>query len=283
MDIVNAFSIDVEDYYMVSAYADVVRFDEWDRHESRVEASTRRVMELLDEYGIKATFFILGWVAQRYPALIRAIREAGHEVASHGYDHQLIYNMTPDEFREDIRKTKRILEDVSGGPIFGYRAPSYSIVERSFWALDVLIEEGFTYDSSIFPIRHDRYGIPGAERLPHVIKRKAGAIREFPPSTWRVLGNNLPMAGGGYLRLLPLWFTRTGISSINTKDRSPAIIYIHPWEVDPDQPRLDGSMVSNLRHYTNLHTTIPKLRQLFSNFRFGPIRDLMENVTEQGS
>lgn len=280
MKIVNAFSIDVEDYYMVSAYADVVKLHEWDRRESRVDASTRRVMELLDEYGVKATFFILGWVAQRHPALVRAIREAGHEVASHGYDHQLIYNMTPDEFREDIRKTKRILEDASGGPIFGYRAPSYSIVERSFWAMDILIEEGFTYDSSIFPIRHDRYGIPGAERLPHVIKRKAGAIREFPPSTWRVLGSNLPMAGGGYLRLLPLWFTRTGISSINTNDRSPAIIYIHPWEVDPGQPRLNGSLLSNLRHYTNLHTTIPKLRELLSNFRFGPIRDLMENVTE---
>ncbi|MDH4100951.1 MAG: DUF3473 domain-containing protein [Nitrospirota bacterium] len=275
MSIINAFSVDVEDYYMVSAYADVVKLDEWERHESRVEANTRRVMDLLDEYGIKATFFTLGWVAERHPALIRAIRDAGHEVASHGYDHQLIYNMTPDQFREDTRKTKKILEDASGGPIYGYRAPSYSIVERSLWALDVLIEEGFTYDSSIFPIRHDRYGMPNADRFAHTIKRKAGSIIEFPPSTWRLGGTNLPMAGGGYLRLLPLLFTRSAIRSINSREQKPVIFYIHPWEVDPEQPRLEGSRLSKFRHYTNLDTTIPKLKELFTEFRFGPIRDLM--------
>lgn len=282
MAITNAFSVDVEDYYMVSAYADVVNIDDWERHESRVEASTRKVMALLDAHGVKATFFTLGWLARRHPGLVREIHEAGHEVASHGYDHRLIYHMTPDEFREDIRKTKLILEDACGARVLGYRAPSYSIVEKTLWALDILIEEGFLYDSSIFPIRHDRYGVPGAKRFPHVIRRDPGALWEFPPSTRRTMGTNLPMAGGGYLRILPLGITRSAIRHINTKEGQPVIFYIHPWEVDPDQPRLDGSLVSNLRHCTNLHTTLPKLTSLLSEFGFGPIRDLMGGANNGG-
>ncbi len=268
---INALTIDVEDYYMVSAFADVVPFKSWGTFESRVEKSTSRILDLLDTKRVKATFFILGWVAERCPELIRSIHAAGHEVACHGYNHRLVYDLTPEQFRDDIRKAKSILEGITGSRVYGYRAPSYSIIKETLWALDILMEEGFRYDSSIFPIHHDRYGMPGAERFPHVIKRSKGALKEFPPSTYRVLGQNIPIAGGGYLRLYPLPITKTAIRRVNKQEKQPVIVYLHPWEIDVDQPRLQGRTSSVIRHRINLHSTMPKLKTLLHEFSFKPL------------
>ncbi len=272
---INALTIDVEDYYMVSAFADVVPFSAWGAYESRVEKSTSRILELLDGHGVKATFFTLGWVAERFPGLVRAIHTAGHEIGCHGYNHRLIYDLTPTEFREDVRKAKTILENIIGSPVIGYRAASYSIIKETLWALDVLIEEGFRYDSSIFPIHHDRYGMPGAERFSYMIKRPGGMLKEFPPSTYRVLGQNIPIAGGGYLRLFPLQITKTAIRRINAREEQPVIVYLHPWEIDVDQPRVNGRRSSVLRHRINLHTTMPKLSTLLQEFSFRPLSALL--------
>lgn len=272
----NALTIDVEDYYMVSAFSDVVSFEDWHIYESRVENNTCKILDLLNEYGVKATFFVLGWVAEHYPSLIKSIHNSGHEVASHGYSHRLIYNLTPNQFRDDIRKAKFIIEDIIGTAVKGYRAASYSIVKRTLWALDILIEEGFQYDSSIFPIHHDRYGLPGAERFPHIIKRTSGAIMEFPPSTYQVFGQNIPVAGGGYLRLFPARFTKRAIKKINEKDKNMAIVYLHPWEIDVNQPKLCGCWKSRLRHYINLDSTLPKLKILLNEFRFKTLAEFTQ-------
>ena len=271
-------SIDVEDYYMVSAFADVVRFRDWKSYDSRLEKNTYRILELLAEYGVKATFFILGWIGENYPTLVRDICSAGHEVASHGYNHRLIYELSPDEFREDIRRSKKILEDISGSRIAGYRAASYSLVRETFWALDILIEEGFAYDSSIFPIYHDRYGVPNAERFPHIISRNSSTIWEFPLSTYRFWGGNIPVAGGGYFRLFPFWISRSAIRRINSKENKPVIFYFHPWEIDEEQPRLNGRRLSMMRHYTNLSSTYLKLRTLLREFQFQPISSFLNDV-----
>ncbi|WKZ32617.1 MAG: DUF3473 domain-containing protein [Thermodesulfobacteriota bacterium] len=276
MNIQNALTIDVEDYYMVTGFADRVRFEDWPKFESRVAMSTRKVLALLSRYGVKATFFVLGWVAENDPRLVREIHSEGHEVACHGYNHRLIYDTTPDEFREDIRKSKRILEDISGRPVAGYRAASYSVTKKTLWALDILMEEGFLYDSSIFPIHHDRYGIPDACRFPYEIKRNGGALMEFPPSTLRLLGQNLPVAGGGYLRLLPSWLTRAAAKKINSKERKPVIFYIHPWEVDEGQPRLKVGSLSAFRHYTNIKSTSAKLEGLMREFSFRPLSAFLD-------
>ena len=265
---INALTIDVEDYYMVSAFSDIVRFEEWGAYESRVEKNTYRILDVLDEHNVKATFFVLGWVAERCSELVRNIHGSGHEVACHGYNHRLIYDLTPEQFREDVRRAKGILEDIISAPVIGYRAASYSIVKETLWALDILIEEKFLYDSSIFPIHHDRYGLPGAERFPHVLKRNNGTLREFPPSTYRLFGQNVPIAGGGYLRLFPLQITRTAMRSINKKEKKPVIVYLHPWEIDPGQPRLNGRSSSKMRHYINLRSTMPKLRTFLGEFNF---------------
>ncbi len=271
----NVLTIDVEDYYMVSAFADVVRFEDWSGFESRVERNTGRLLELLDEYGMKATFFVLGWVAERYPELVKSINAAGHEIACHGYNHRLIYDLTPDQFREDTRRAKRALEDIAGRPVMGYRATSYSIVKRTLWAIDILLEEGFRYDSSIFPIRHDRYGYPEASRFVGMVPGKGtGQLLEIPPSTLHLFGKNLPVAGGGYLRLFPAALTEWSIRTINEKEGQPAVAYVHPWEIDPDQPRLNGSRLSEFRHYVNLNTTFGKLNRLLKAFRFGPVQDV---------
>ena len=271
----NALTIDVEDYYMVSAFADVIRFEDWPSHESRVERNTRRVLALLDEYGVKATFFVLGWVAERYPELVRGIHAEGHEVACHGYNHRLIYELTPEQFREDTHTAKGILEDITGTPVRGYRATSYSVVKDTLWALDILIEEGFLYDSSIFPIHHDRYGFPEAERFCARMKRNgSGDLLEIPPSTIRIFGKNLPIAGGGYLRLFPAGLVEWGIRSINEKEGQPAVVYVHPWELDPEQPKLNGRRISVFRHYINLDKTIFKLRRLLGAFRFAPMHEV---------
>jgi len=271
----NAMTIDVEDYFQVSAFDGVVARDAWDRMPSRVVANTRKLLQLFDEAGIKATFFVLGWVAERHPQLVRDIASAGHELASHGYGHRLVYDQSRDVFREDVRRAKRVIEDLGGQPIRGYRAPSYSITKKSLWALDVLAEEGYAYDASIFPIRHDRYGIPDAPRHPYMVGKNGHALLEAPPSTVRMAGTNLPIAGGGYFRLLPYWWTRWGIAQLNNKEQRPAIFYLHPWEIDPEQPRLDASALSRFRHYRNLDKTEARLKKLLTEFRFGTLAALL--------
>lgn len=266
---INALTIDVEDYYMVSAFSDLIPFQDWISYESRVEKNTCQLLETLAERNVKATFFILGWVAEQCPRLVKDIQGAGHEVACHGYNHRLVYRMTPAEFREDIRRAKRILEDITGSPVIGYRAASYSIVKQSLWALDILIEEKFRYDSSIFPIHHDRYGMPDAERFPYTITRSAGVLTEFPPSTYRILGQNLPIAGGGYFRLYPLHVTKAAIRNINRREKKPVIVYLHPWEIDSNQPRLKGGLTARMRHYINIESTMFKLKACLHEFRFG--------------
>lgn len=270
----NALTIDVEDYFMVSAFADTVKFDDWPAYESRVEQSTLRILDLLAGFNVKATFFMLGWVAEHHPGLATEIRNRGHEIALHGYNHRLAYELTPGEFREDIRKSKRIIEDITGSAVKGYRAPSYSITKKNLWALDVLIEEGFTYDSSIFPIYHDRYGYPEFDRFPLTVTRgDVGSILEVPLSTVRLMGKNIPIAGGGYLRLLPISFVEWGIRSINEKEGKHAVIYLHPWEIDPGQPRLNGSRLSSFRHNVNIGKTHSKLKRLLQRFRFGTMTE----------
>lgn len=273
----NVFTVDVEDYYMVSAFKDIVKFENWSSYESRVEGSTRTVLELLAENNVRGTFFILGWVAERHPDLVREIQSAGHEIASHGYNHRLIYEMTPREFREDVRKSKIILEDIAGVSVKGFRATSYSVVKETLWALDILIEEGFLYDSSIYPIRHDIYGMPDSERFHHFINRNGGRLHEFPAPTYRIFGQNIPVAGGGYLRLFPMTVTKAAVKIINRREGKPVIFYIHPWEIDPDQPRLNGRLLSKARHYLNLKSTLPKLRVLLKEFKFKPLLELIDD------
>lgn len=276
----NALSIDVEDYFQVNAFVRAVRRDQWDGYPLRVESNTRRILDLLDEFGITATFFVLGWVAGRLPALVREIQAKGHEIACHGYGHELIYAIGPDAFRADIRLAKRILEEQTGTEVLGYRAPSYSITARSMWALDILIEEGFRYDSSIFPVYHDTYGVPDAPRFPYRIERSSGSITEFPLTTFPLrLGGKeyrLPIAGGGYLRLLPCELIRRGISSINVKELQPAVLYFHPWEIDPGQPRIKAGFKSRFRHYLNLDKTESKLRHLMQGLEFGSMQQALE-------
>ncbi|MFZ3207836.1 MAG: XrtA system polysaccharide deacetylase [Geobacteraceae bacterium] len=275
----NALTIDVEDYFQVNAFAGHVRRDEWDTYPLRVEGSTRRILEMLDEFAVKATFFVLGWVAERLPALVRDIHARGHEIACHGYGHELVYHIGPERFRADIKRSKALLEDKCGVPVKGYRAPSYSITKRSLWALDILVEEGFSYDSSIFPVLHDTYGIPDAERFPHTIQTGVGPLVEFPLTTlpfrlgWKKI--RLPIAGGGYLRLLPVALIRRGIEAINQQERQPAVLYFHPWEIDPDQPRIKAGIKSRFRHYLNLDKTEGKLLHLFGRVRFAPMKEVL--------
>jgi len=230
--------------------------------------NTHRLLDLIDESGVKATFFILGWVAKRYPGIVREIVARGHEPACHSYWHRLIYKMTRKEFSEDTRRAKDVIEQAAGRQIYGYRAPSYSIVSSSLWALDVLAGSGFRYDSSIFPIRHDVYGIPDASRFPFRLVTPSGPLVEYPITTFRFIGDiNLPVGGGGYLRILPFWYTRFGCARA-AKEDLPVIAYIHPWEIDPEQPRLAGRLKSRLRHYTNLAATSSRLRKLIGIGRF---------------
>ena len=269
--IVNAMSIDVEDYFHVSAFDGLVPRSRWDSMESRVCANTQRLLDIFDEFKVRSTFFVLGWVGERHPDLVATIARRGHEIASHGYAHRLIYDQTPTAFRDDVRRAKRILEDASGRAVCGYRAPSYSITPRSLWALDILAEEGYDYDSSIFPIRHDRYGIPVSGRRPYRIDRGGLSLIEVPGSTARVGPLNLPVAGGGYFRLLPYWWTRWGIARINETEQRPAVFYLHPWEIDPDQPRMQLGRLSRFRHYRHLDQTEGRLRQLLTDFKFDAI------------
>lgn len=272
--VVNAMTVDVEDYFHASAFDRIVPRPSWPARDSRVVPNTERLLECFDRAGIHATFFMLGWVAERYPQLVRDIAAGGHELASHGFHHQLIYLLTPDQFREDVRRAKATIEDAAGCEVRGYRAPSFSVVRESLWALDVLIQEGHRYDASIFPIRHDRYGIAGAPRHAHRIDRPAGSIMEVPASTVRVGGHNLPIAGGGYFRLMPYAWTRWGIARVN-RAGEPAVFYIHPWEIDPDQPRLPVDRITRLRHYGGLHKTLARLDMLCNEFAFDTVSAML--------
>ena len=268
-------TVDVEDYFHVSAFQDIVPRSSWDGRESRVVRNTERLLELFEQRGVAATFFVLGWVAERHPSLVRQIAQAGHELASHGYGHRLIYEQSPTEFREDLRKSRAAIGAAAGVSVTGYRAPSFSITPRSLWALDVIREEGFDYDASVYPIRHDRYGLPSSPRHFHALERAAGTLWECPGSTVEVAGVNLPIGGGGYFRLLPYAWTKWGISKVNTEEGRSAVFYIHPWEIDPDQPRIPASRMNRFRHYTNLDRTEARLKRLLADFRFAPLGELL--------
>lgn len=274
MHVPNALTVDVEDYFHVSALAPSIHRDTWGSRESRVVGNTRKLLDLFEQFGVRGTFFVLGWVAEHHPQLVRDIAAAGHEIACHGFSHRLVYEQSPEEFREEALRSKNLLEDLAGSAVLGYRAASYSIVRNSLWALDTLVELGFAYDSSIFPVRHDRYGIPDAERVPHRIVTPGGrSIVEWPLSTAQLAGFRLPVSGGGYFRLLPYWLTRWGLASINQRELHPFIFYLHPWEIDPAQPRVAASWLSRFRHYTNLDKCEERLRLLLGEFRFGTARD----------
>ena len=272
-------SVDVEDYFQVQAFADMVPRDSWKFYPSRVEQNTSRVLDLLDELNVKATFFILGWVADHFPGVVQQIVDRGHEPACHSYWHRLVFELTPDQFRRDTVRAKEAIEQAGGVQVFGYRAPSFSITPRSSWALDVLRELGFVYDSSIFPIRHDVYGFPEAPRTPFRLATAAGELLEFPLATFRPpRGPILPVAGGGYLRMLPRWYTKAGVHRA-WREGLAVVSYVHPWEFDPQQPRLNGSFKSRLRHYTNLRQTERRLRELlalghFTSFRRSGLANL---------
>jgi polysaccharide deacetylase family protein (PEP-CTERM system associated) len=264
--IVNAMSVDVEDYFQVSAFAQHVDRQDWAHLPSRVERNTDKVMELFDQAGVKATFFTLGWVAERHPALIRRIVESGHELASHGFAHFRATDQTPEEFRADVRRTKRLLEDTGGVAVSGYRAASFSIGANNLWALEVLAQEGYRYSSSIYPVRHDHYGMPEAPRFAHHPMGARGVL-ELPISTLRLGGRNLPVGGGGYFRLVPYAAFRWALRRLNSDDRMPAVFYFHPWEVDPEQPRPEGlSAKTRFRHYINLGRMERRLGTMLADF-----------------
>lgn len=275
----NAMTVDVEDYFHVAAFNKQIDPANWDQFPLRVERNTHLLLDLFAERDVRATFFVLGWVAEHCPQLVRAIAERGHEVACHGYSHQLIYGQTQETFRAETVRSKACLEDQAQQPVNGYRAASYSITKRSLWALDILAELGFTYDSSIFPVHHDRYGIPGSPRWPYRLDMANGAsIIEFPPSTTVLANHPLPVAGGGYFRIYPYWLTRFGLSRINKVENQPFIFYLHPWEIDPQQPRIRAGWLSTFRHYTNLSRCEPRLRRLLNDFQFAPVTTVLETV-----
>lgn len=277
--IVNALTVDVEDYFQVTAFERRVSRDSWGQLPSRVNKNTLKILDLFDELSVKGTFFILGWVAERFPDLVREISRRGHEIACHGYGHELVYRIGPQQFRADIRKAKSCIEDLAGVAVYGYRAPSYSITKESLWALDILIEEGFRYDSSIFPVYHDIYGMPDAPRFPYKIIRPAGTLLEFPLTTLllHVAGKQLrvPIAGGGYLRLLPTSLFSRGITHINSRDKQPTVLYFHPWEIDPEQPRIRANFKSRFRHYLNLDKMEGRIRHLLGSVPYGPMQDVL--------
>jgi polysaccharide deacetylase family protein (PEP-CTERM system associated) len=272
----NALTVDVEDYFHVAAFSTNIAPDDWEQMESRIEKNMHSLIDLFDRFGAKATFFVLGWVAERYPDIIRRIDASGHEVASHGYSHQMVYNQPPEVFREETYRSKALLESLIQKPVTGYRAASYSITEKSLWALDILIDLGFKWDSSIFPVKHDLYGIPGAPVFPYELRSPhRRKIIEFPLSTVRLAGQAVPVAGGGYFRLFPYWLTRWALRSIND-NKQPFIFYLHPWEIDPDQPKVDASWFSRFRHYNNLHKSWPRLEMLLGDFPFSTVSTVLE-------
>jgi polysaccharide deacetylase family protein (PEP-CTERM system associated) len=271
--VTNAMTVDVEDYFQVAAFEKCIRREDWPHWPVRVEGNTRRVLDLFERHSVHATFFVLGWVAERFPALVRDISAAGHEVASHGFGHERLTNLSRAEFRDSITRTKLLLEDVTGTVVHGYRAPSYSIGPTTLWAHEELREAGYRYSSSIVPIHHDLYGMPAAPRFPFFAKRSG--LLEIPVTTVRLCGRNWPCGGGGYFRLLPYALFKRGLRRVNRSERRSGVFYFHPWEVDPQQPRVPGVTLKNrVRHYLNLARTMPRLERLVRDFRF----DRMDRV-----
>ncbi len=265
----NALTIDVEDYFQVSAFDPYIPRDDWDSIPCRVERNIDRILSLLEKKGINATFFTLGWIAKRYPSMVRRIVENGHELASHGCDHDRVTELGSDEFYKDIADSKKILEDISGFPVIGYRAPSFSINKQNYWALNLLEEAGYLYSSSIYPVHHDHYGIPDAPRFAFY-PNPTGKLLEVPITTVNLLGRNIPVGGGGYFRLWPYAVSRWFIQRVNEKDRRSAVFYFHPWEIDPDQPRQKGiNLKVRFRHYLNLDLMEKRLTNLLNDFGWG--------------
>lgn len=266
--VTNAFTIDVEDYFQVSALAPYIPRSDWERRECRVERNVARILEMLDRHGVQATFFTLGWVAQRYPRLVRDIVAGGHELASHGCEHQRASDLTPQAFYEDVARSKALLEDLGGVPVLGYRAPSFSIGRSNPWAFEELQRAGYRYSSSVYPIVHDHYGMPEAPRF--AFQPMGSGLIEVPPTTLRVGSRNLPSSGGGYFRLLPYGLSRWMLRHVNEAEQQSAIFYFHPWEIDPGQPRVPGiNAKTRFRHYVNLQRMEARLERLLSDFRWG--------------
>lgn len=276
---VHVFSVDLEEYFQVAAFDGHVARSSWDDLPERVTECTDRLLDLLAEHSVLGTFFTLGWIADRYPDLVRRVADAGHEIASHGWWHRRITRCTPDEFRTEVVDSRRILEDVAGVRVYGHRAPSFSLVPGYEWAFDVLIEAGYSYDSSIFPIHRGDYGYPSADPEPHYVRRSAGRILEIPLATTSVAGWRLPAAGGGYFRHLPYGLTRRAFAE-HERDGTSGMFYIHPWELDPEQPRLDVPWLPRWRHYGGLGRTFPRLRRLLSEFEFGSVEQVYPEIAE---
>jgi polysaccharide deacetylase family protein (PEP-CTERM system associated) len=288
METLNALTVDVEDYFHVEAFSGSVSRDSWDTFPLRVEANTLRLLDLFDRHQVRATFFILGWVARKRPGLVAEIARRGHEIGCHSFWHRLVYRLTPDEFRADLREATRTIEDAAGVRVRGYRAPTYSVTAKSLWALEILAEEGYAYDSSIFPLRHDVYGLPSFPRHPVELDLDGArggtmplpadrrSLIEFPPSTVRALGWNLPGPGGGYLRILPFRYSLWALGRLRREGKMPATVYIHPWEVDPEQPRIRAPLRSRLRHYTGLRRTSARLAALLDRYPFTTMGRVLE-------
>ena len=283
MTIRNALTIDVEDYFHVSGFERDIRREDWGRHQSRVVENTRRILALLNRQGVRATFFVLGWVADRHPELVREIDESGHEIGSHSYWHRLVYSLSPDEFRDDLCRSRDVLQDITGKSVNAYRAPSFSITSQSLWALDILTREGFKVDASVFPIHHHRCGIPSAPCHPYVHETDSGSLWEFPASVAQFAGTNLPISGGGYFRLLPYSVTSRLLRRVNNRFNQPFVFYVHPWELDPDQPRMRVSTrAMRFRHYVNLATTEVKLKRLLAEFSFDRVDYVLDRYAATG-
>ncbi|WP_303905765.1 XrtA system polysaccharide deacetylase [Thiohalomonas denitrificans] len=275
---INAMSVDVEDYFHVSAFRHSVVRQDWDKFPARVERNTDRLIRIFDRSSVKATFFVLGWVAEKYPNLVRRIADNGHEVACHGYSHALVYEQKNTTFLQETIRAKAVLEEQAQQPVIGYRAASWSVTSESLWALDILHEVGFQYDSSIFPVRRDIYGIPGSPRDIHQRPTNSGPLTEFPPATLPVFGRNLPVGGGGYFRLYPYAFTRAALRRTNQIGSCRFMFYVHPWEIDPEQPRLAAGIKSRFRHYLNLTRCEQRLCRLLGDFQFDTARNVLAEL-----
>lgn len=271
---INALTFDIEEYFQVSNFSKAIRREEWEKRGSRLSVGLNQILGILAEHNVKATFFVLGWIAERHPALIKKISYQGHEIGSHGYEHKLIYNQSYAEFEQDLKRSIKVIEGITGKKVLGFRAPSFSITKDSLWALEVLANNHLKYDASIFPILHHRYGIERAPRFPYRINNNGYSIIEYPCSTIKLLGRNIPFSGGGYLRLLPYKIIRKFIKEINRQDK-PVMVYIHPWEFDPHQPRIKTGLLNRFRHYHNLETTEVKLRKLLDDFAFTTVREVL--------
>lgn len=276
----NVLSIDVEEYFHPTEVQAFLAGVDWNTLPSRVERQTSQILELLNRHGVKSTFFIVGWIAEKHPAMVRTIASAGHEIGCHSYLHRLVYDLTPQEFREDTQRCVDAIYGACGQIARSYRAPSYSITTRSLWALEILAELGFTHDSSIYPITHDRYGIPGFPRHAHMVKTPAGSICEVPIAAVKLpSGRTAPVGGGGYLRLLPYRYTAAGLRKINNDDAQPGCVYFHPWEIDPDQPRLARGLIARMRTYTGIRSMLSKIDRLLGDFEFSTMADVYPGVT----